>query len=649
MRFGRDILGDYRAGTNREYLITNGMGSFSKGSINGNSARRYSGLLVSSFMPPQDRYLIFQKIEEEFDGVNLSCSKQNYGKESIKDGYKYLESFEQNPFPKFRYSVNGNILEKEIFMAYEKELVIVEYKLIASSKESVELKLNLQFNYRDTHKMSDLKIDKYKITDLDNGKKIVPKNELKPSYIYSNALDSFEEEQFEIKNIVYDIEVERGDNSLDNSYNIGNVSKNLKEGESIYILVSMAELKNHNVEELRNEELERLNSLKDRLNTKDEFLKDLAIAGDTFIVHRKGTNGKTILAGYPWFADWGRDTMIALPGLTLAANRFDDAQSILKTFSLYCSEGMLPNKFPDFEGEKLYYNTIDASLWYFYAVERYIYYTGDYDFIKKEIFKSMQDIIDYHINGTRFNIKLDKSDGLISGGDRNTQLTWMDVGFKGWAVTPRFGKAVEINALWYNALKVMKLLYKEFEMDFSSYNPYIKLFEENFENKFWNEKDNCLYDYIADGVPNSDIRPNQIFAISLPYSSLSEEVKKSVVDSVTQKLYTSNGLRSLSVDNENYIGIYQGDLFERDSSYHQGTVWGWPIGHYLSAHYKVYQDKNKIELFMAGLKNHFYNDACIKNVSEIFDGDAPFKPRGCNAQAWSVSELIRVIREDLEK
>ena len=643
MKFGKSLLGNYDFGTNREYIVTNGLGSFSSGAINGNLSRRYHGLLISSLNPPLDRYLSFHKIEEEIEGIDISTSKIEIGEEKIKKGYLYLDEFVATPFPKFVYSVNGNILEKEIFMVQGENTVIVKYKLIASVKEEINIKLNLFCNNRDFHKMSELEDDtKYFIKK--ESKYIKASLGEEPLYIYSNKINDFNEEQKVITNIVYDIEMqERGDIVKDNSFQIGYINTKIKKGETIYIVGSLEELNTIDVEKIRESELNRINKLKDMVSKKDEFLRDLAVAGNDCIVYRKGTGGKTILAGYPWFGDWGRDTMIALPGLTLSTGRFEDAKSILETFAKYCDKGMLPNKFPDWDGEKLFYNTIDASLWFFYAVDKYLDYTKDYEFIEKKIYPKLKEIIKFHINGTRYNIKIDE-DGLIYGGDKNTQLTWMDVSYQGWAVTPRYGKAVEINALWYNALKVIEKLNIKFK-DKNDYSKYIEKIEKNYEKIFWNEKENCLYDYIADGEIYDDIRPNQIFAVSLPYSLLSEEKSKKVVDKVFEKLYTPHGLKSVSSESDKYIGIYSGTLFERDSSYHQGTVWSWPLGHFITAYKKVYK-KADINYFIDGLKSHFYQEGCCNNISEIFDGDSPYTARGCFAQAWSVGELIRVVVEN---
>jgi len=295
------------------------------------------------------------------------------------------------------------------------------------------------------------------------------------------------------------------------------------------------------------------------------------------------------------------------------------------------------------------YNTIDASLWYFYAVHKYLEYTKDYSFIEKNILSSLEEILKFHIEGTRYGIIVDEKDGLLQGGDKKTQLTWMDVKYKGVAITPRYGKTVEINALWYNALKIYEDICKNIDKKYPL--PYKNLYEKlekNYLKTFWNEKEEALYDYVADGIKNSDIRPNQIFVLSLPYSLITEDKAKSIMNKIIAELYTPRGLRSLSAKNDKYAGLYYGSLCDRDSCYHQGTVWSWPLGHFLEAHYKIYKNKDSIEFLIEGIKDHFYNDGAIKNISEIFDGREPHEARGCFAQAWSVGEILRVYKEILD-
>lgn len=392
----------------------------------------------------------------------------------------------------------------------------------------------------------------------------------------------------------------------------------------------------------------RLKALKDRAGCKDEFAAALTASADNFIVYRKSTDAKTIIAGYPWFTDWGRDTMIALSGLTLVTRRFNDAEQILYTFSKYVRHGLVPNMFPD-EGQEPGYNSVDAALWYFEAVNKYLNYTGNHQFVRDNLYDSMQQIIRAFMKGTLYNIGMD-TDSLITAGDQATQLTWMDAKVGSWVVTPRHGKAVEINALWYNALRIMSVLAEAFGDDSIPYAAAAVKVKTAFEQSFWNENEKCLYDVISGDYKDGSIRPNQIIALSLSYPVLEGQKARAVVNKVWKELYTSYGLRTLSPKSEKYRGIYAGDQHMRDGAYHQGTVWAWPMGHFITAFKRVYGTEGKygkiLKSFIVPFKDHL-KDACIGSISEIFDGDEPLEPRGCFAQAWSVGEILRAYVEDV--
>ena len=384
-----------------------------------------------------------------------------------------------------------------------------------------------------------------------------------------------------------------------------------------------------------------------KLQAAPEWIEQLVLAADRFIVSRPLTDnpdGKTIIAGYPWFTDWGRDTMISLPGLTISTGRYDIAKNILSTFAKYVDKGMFPNVFPD-AGETPEYNTVDATLWYFEAIRSYYAATEDKDFLA-ELFPLLTEIIDWHIKGTRYNIKMD-DDGLLYAGESGVQLTWMDAKVGDWVVTPRIGKPVEVNALWYNALVCMNYFAGVLGKSARQYQEMVDNTRSHF-SKFWYEEGGYCYDVIdsPDGKDTS-FRPNQIFAVSLTWMGLGANLapiqpsqQKMIVDKVGEKLLTSYGLRSLSSDDPNYIGIYGGDQLQRDGSYHQGTTWGWLIGHFIQAHLQVYKNPELACSFLLPMANHL-QDGCIGSISEIFDGDTPFTPRGCFAQAWSVAEVLR--------
>lgn len=393
----------------------------------------------------------------------------------------------------------------------------------------------------------------------------------------------------------------------------------------------------------------RLTMLVEKAGYGDDFTNRLVLAADSFIVKRKSTGKKTIIAGYPWFTDWGRDTMIALPGLTLVTRRFDDAREIMGTFADYCAEGLIPNSFPD-SGSKPWYNTVDASLWYFQAVYKYLEYTGNYDFIRVNIYPVLKQIVKHYWQGTRYNIHMD-DDGLIWAGSEDLQLTWMDAKVGDWVVTPREGKAVEINALWYNALQIISTLAKNFEdEDFKFYKSIALKAKENFLTHFWNPEQSSLYDVIRPGFKDSSIRPNQILAVSLPYSMLDFNQGEKVVNKVWQELYSTYGLRSLSPKNGSYRGHYGGPQLERDGAYHQGTGWMWLIGPFITAYRKVHEyseeSREMAERFIAPFYSHL-RDHGIGTISEIYDGDWPNNPKGCISQAWSVAEVLRAYVEDV--
>ena len=395
----------------------------------------------------------------------------------------------------------------------------------------------------------------------------------------------------------------------------------------------------------------RLKSLETQAGLPDSFANSLVLAADQFIVDRSSTGYKTVLAGLPWFTDWGRDTMIALQGLTLVTKRFEDAKGILKTFAKYVKKGLVPNMFPD-EGLDPLYNTVDASLWYFYSVDQYLNYTGtadDYAFIQNEIYPKLKEIIDYYQKGTDISIHMEQ-DGLIHAGGGLDQVTWMDLRVGEWVVTPRHGKPVEINALWYNALKVMEKLSAHFGENTNTYAELAKKVSTSFLREFWNTEKNCLYDVVSDDEKDGKIRPNQIYAVSLPYTMLPDEMAFSVVQTVYSHLYATYGLRSLSPEDPEYKGLYFGKLHDRDGAYHQGTAWAFPLGAFITAYVKVHHRSPESILFakklLEPMEDHLL-DGCIGSIAEIFDGNEPHISRGCYAQAWSVGEILRCYVEDL--
>jgi predicted glycogen debranching enzyme len=416
----------------------------------------------------------------------------------------------------------------------------------------------------------------------------------------------------------------------------------LKEGDELIIIISTENPEGRNANELVNQELKRRMKLLQG-QPDDETLQQLILIADQFIVKRN-EDLKTIIAGYHWFTDWGRDTMISLPGLTLSTGRFDDAKKILSAFAQSVSMGMLPNRFQEKEPPE--YNNVDGTLWYFIAVYKYLLATNDKKFVLEEIFPVLKDIIDWHFKGTRYNIHVD-DDGLLYAGEVGQQLTWMDARIGNWVVTPRMGKPVEIQALWYNILKIFSELLRlnKQEKDADVIEASAAKAKASFDKLFWYEEGKYLYDVIDEnGKPDPTLRPNQLFAISLPFALIEGDKATAILKVVEEKLYTPVGLKSLPADHVHYVHHYGGDQWHRDSSYHEGTVWSWLLGAYVDALVKIGSEKSKIESVIESFRYHL-NEACVGQVSEIFDADAPHHPRGCVAQAWGVAEILRVIKD----
>ncbi|HYE72854.1 MAG TPA: amylo-alpha-1,6-glucosidase, partial [Blastocatellia bacterium] len=450
------------------------------------------------------------------------------------------------------------------------------------------------------------------------------------------------------RNFEYQEEQARGLDFTEDLYNSGTLTFDLSKRNRAAIIASTEPKDVTRVEEYKQQEISRRQALTSIYPQANNLIQTLLTAADQFIVARG--NQKSVIAGYHWFSDWGRDTMIALPGLTLVTGRAEITRDVLLSFAEFISQGMLPNRFPD-AGEEPEYNTVDATLWYFDAVCALIDYTGDYEFVRQNLYEKLIEIIDWHERGTRYGIKVD-ADGLLHAGESGVQLTWMDAKIGDWVVTPRTGKAVEIQALWYNALCVISHLANEFgdKSNASRFRRMAKRCKHSFNQQFWNEAANCLYDVVDGETRDASMRPNQILTVSLKHSMLNASRAKQVVGSVQRELLTPLGLRSLAVSDSSYRGHYEGGPRERDAVYHQGTVWAWLIGPFITAYIKTNRGNDRSRRLAAKWLEAFeqhLNEAGLGHVSEIFDGDAPHNSRGCIAQAWSVAELLRVAVEDV--
>ena len=649
MRFGKAEWSSWERATQKEWLLTNGIGGFSASTITGGNTRRYHGLLVAALRPPVQRHLILSQLHETvIVGGNAYNLHSFSAGDFVMEGFHHLQSFELNPLPVFTYCIGDLIIEKTITMVYGENTVAVVYR-IRSGSENVILRLAPLVNFRDYHSNSSRFHMRFEQGSGMDCTQIRPFNMDMNISLSCKGSSYTPAENCWFENMHYAVEQERGlhaneDHYIPGSFNIevgsrsdrhftfiGTVEKDCNYADGQILIAA---------------EMDRQTALIERAGYKDEFARMLVKAADHFIVYRQSTDAKTILAGYPWFTDWGRDAMISLCGLTLSTGRFDDAAQILCTFSKYIRYGLVPNMFPD-EGGDPGYNTVDAALWYFEAVSKYAEYTGDIVLVRERLYDSMLQIFEGFRKGTLHNIHMD-DDGLIEAGDENMQLTWMDAKMGSTVFTPRHGKAVEINALWYNAIRVLEKLASKFSEDSKEYGCLAGTVKESFRKTFWNEDGKYLYDVINKELKDASVRPNQIFAVSLTFPVMEGIEARCVVEKVWKELYTSYGLRSLSTLSPRYIGHCTGDQAARDSAYHQGTVWAWLSGHFIIAFSRTFGKESEYSdltaTFLKPFKDHLYN-ACLGNISEIFDGDEPLTPRGCFAQAWSVAEILRAYTE----
>jgi len=630
-----------------EWIETNGIGGYASGTVSGALSRRYHGSLVAAIKPPLERTVLLSKFEETLvvDGERFDLSTNRYPGTVYPEGYKRVSGFRLDPFPVWTYKVADVEIEKKLFMVYGENATVFSWsikKRPRADKRNFRLELRPLLAYRDHHHLQHLNEG----FDPNYGvlERLILFKPLPDSPTLFLATDSLSNEPTGnwFRNFEYAIEKERGFDFTEDLFQPCLLNFDLS--QTANVIASTEQRNITDAADLARLEIERRKNLVKIAGFSAAFAKQLVLAADQFIVSRG--DGKSVIAGYHWFSDWGRDTMISLPGLTLATGRPEIAKSILQEFSKHISQGMLPNRFPD-KGETPEYNTVDATLWFFEAIRAYAAITDDREFVRDELYDKLVEIIDWHIRGTRFGIHVD-TDGLLYAGEEGVQLTWMDAKIGDLVITPRTGKAVEIQALWYNALRIMADLSIWFgeTKSASRFTEMAIIARESFNGQFWNADTGCLFDVIDGDMKDGSVRPNQILAVSLTHSILNGEKAAKVVAKVESELLTPVGLRSLSPTDSQYAPIYIGSPFDRDSVYHQGTVWGWLIGPFIDAYRKVHPDnsdtRRHVDEILSGFKAHI-SEAMIGQVSEIFDGDPPHAPRGCAAQAWSVAELLRVV------
>jgi predicted glycogen debranching enzyme len=639
----------------REWLEKNGIGGFSSSTITGLNTRRYHGLLTAATKPPVGRLVLLSKLEETLiiDGRRYELSTNQYPGVVHPQGFRYQNGFRLDPFPVFTYEVEGVRLEKSVFMVQGENTTVVQYELIGvlpdgSSTSPIVLEVRPLIAFRDYHSTTHENGSLNSSVQTEDGLTTVKPYSDLPALHLAHDAAQIDTNGFWYRNFEYAVEQERGLDFAEDLFSPCALTFDLDVNARVSLIASTERRDVRMVDAFREAELGRRNSSSGKLQA-DQLISTLTAAADQFIVARERC--KTVIAGYHWFADWGRDTMIALPGLTLTTGHSEIAKSILAEFAAHVDQGMLPNRFPD-AGETPEYNTVDATLWFFEAVRSLLQYTNNVEFVRASLYAVLTDIIDWHVKGTRYQIHVDH-DGLLYSGESGVQLTWMDAKVGDWVVTPRHGKPVEIQALWYNALRVMEQLAAKFK-DEKAKKKYAAMADKaraSFNQEFWNDEAGCLYDVVNGDLRDASVRPNQVLAISLTNSMLSQDRAANVLRVVERELMTPRGLRTLSPQDPNYIGRYEGDPRSRDGAYHQGTVWPWLMGPFITAYVKTFGAKAG-QKFATEWLSHFQDhlgEACLGQVSEIFDGDAPYTPRGCVAQAWSVAELLRAAIEDVYK
>ncbi|MCS6813618.1 MAG: amylo-alpha-1,6-glucosidase [Cyanobacteria bacterium] len=655
IQFGRDICGDLEAAESREWLVTNGIGGYACGTIAGHLTRHYHGLLIAALNPPLGRTLLLAKLEETatYHQHPYLLSTNRWSDGSIHpQGFRWIERFSlEGTVPTWQFALADALVIKRVWMQRGENTTYITYTLHRGSA-ALDLTIKALVNYRDHHGGSTY--GDWQVDTLAQGICVKAFAEATPFYLFTSQ-GTVTSAQTWYHNVDLAGERSRGTGDHESHLHAATITLTLMLGDTLTIVASTNSSPRLNGQAALADQhqydqglLERWTSAAPHHAQSPGWIQQLVLAADQFVVDRpiaSEPQGKTVIAGYPWFGDWGRDTMISLPGLTITTGRPELARPILRTFGRYLDQGMLPNLFPE-SGQVPSYNTVDATLWYFEAIRAYYQATHDQSLLV-ELFPALAESIDWHRRGTRYRIQVDPADGLLYAGEPGVQLTWMDAKVGTWVVTPRIGKPIEISALWYNALISMVQFAQVIGRPYQDYQRWAEQCVRGFQ-RFWNPDQGCCFDVLDTPGGNDDaIRPNQIFAVSLPTDPnlsptplLMPSCQKAVVDTVARELLTSYGLRSLAPYDPHYIGFYRGDQFQRDSAYHQGTVWGWLLGAFVQAHLRVYQQPDSARELLEPIADHL-RAAGLGSISEIFEGEPPHQARGCIAQAWSVAETLR--------
>ncbi len=636
----------------KEWLLTNSRGGYASSTIIGCNTTKYHSLLVGSLNPPVNRIMSLANCMEMViaDGKVYNLSTFEFNEKISPMGCGHIKQFRRNIGVHFDYQFNEIEMTKSIYLVRDSDTVVLEYNFTGIG-QSAELILRPFVGLRDFHTLQK-SYAHLNFSCIDDG--LLIRHDTPAScelFLKCNNAEFQTDRQWWF-NFLYRNDKQRGQDFVEDLWTPGFFRCRIDSATKIYLWANLssrynAGSLNTDIEAVQRDLQKHQNRVIARAGVKDEKLKILSLAADQFITKRNTDNKQstTILAGFPWFADWGRDTFIAFQGLLLLTGRLEEAKSVLTTFASVADEGMIPNRFDD-RSNTAHFNSIDASFWFIHAAFQYLDTTKDLQTFTESLLPTIRWIIDSYYNGTRFDIHADE-DGLVTGGDKETQLTWMDAKYDGTCFTPRYGKAVEINALWYNSLCLLAQFYADSDIEAAKHYHFLAdRVKTSFCRLFCNKSTGYLNDCILpDGTVDTSLRPNQIFAVSLPFSPLSSDWQKPVVDAVRQHLLTPFGLRTLTPDHHNYKDQYTGPQADRGAAYHQGTAWPYLMGHFVESYLKVNdfskESKANAAQFIEPLMNHLTEDGCLGSVSEIFDGSEPYKPKGCFAQAWSVAELIR--------
>jgi glycogen debranching enzyme len=670
----------------REWLETNNLGGFASATITGANARRYHGLLTAALCPPTGRVVLLSKLEETLilDGRRYELSTNIYEPSVVHpEGFRRQVNFRLDPFPVFTYQVGEARVEKTVFMPHGENATVVRYRVHAPGAAGASLEIRPLVAFRDYHSLQREALDIFLKAELTDNLVSLFKQDDSTQLFIAHDAGTASVEGYWYRRFEYPEESARGFDFHEDLFNPCLLIWQIETDATCDIIASTGERNAADAATFEASERERRQSVAAGLGKiargktarvetvggetsggesggvvegagggveDGDYVRSLVAAADQFLV-RRGDDLSSVIAGYHWFTDWGRDTMISLTGLAFARGQFDTAREILLAFAGHMREGVIPNRFPD-SGEEPEYNNVDGTLWFVNAVGELARRTGDIEFVREHLYARLKEFIEWHERGTVYSIRVDQ-DGLLGAGQEDVQLTWMDAKLGDYVVTPRAGKAVEIQSLWYNALRTIEEIAARVGDDWmrNHARALAELARASFHGLFWNEADNCLYDYINPaGEPDASIRPNQIFALSLPYPIMTGARALSVVATVARELLTPYGLRSLSPGHPDYRPRYEGDSYSRDTAYHQGTVWAWLIGPFVTAHLRAHgrtpASLGQAREFLRAFREHL-TEAGVGQVSEIFDGDAPHTPRGCIAQAWSVAELLRCELEEL--